>query len=59
MKNKNTITLLGVLIALLSAFATATGIFSTGGPGPSTITSFRGQEVRLYGKGYIIRCQLK
>lgn len=51
MHNRTTLTILTVLIAALSGIAASIGIFSEGGPGPSTITSVRGQEVMLYGKG--------
>lgn len=51
MHNKTTLTILTLLIAILAAIAASIGIFSGGGPGPSTITSVRGEEVTLYGKG--------
>lgn len=38
-------------IALLSLFATVTGIFSKQGPGPSVYKSVRGHEITLYGHG--------
>ncbi|MDF2438994.1 MAG: hypothetical protein K0Q95_3370 [Bacteroidota bacterium] len=51
MHNKSLLTALTSLIAIFAAIAASVGIFSEGGPGPSTITSVRGQEVTLYGKG--------
>ncbi len=51
MKNQRTITILTILIALLSAFATLTGILSDEGPGTHTHTSVRGQVVEIHGKG--------
>ena len=44
----------GILIAgivVLSLFASLTGIFSDGGPGPWAHTSVRGEEVMIYGRG--------
>jgi hypothetical protein len=51
MDNKKTITILVYLIAVLATVATSIGIFSGGGPGTSTITSVRGEQITLYGKG--------
>ena len=51
MKNRNTITTLVILIAILSAVAAATGIFSNKGEGRYTYTSIRGEDVSIYGKG--------
>lgn len=51
MKHKKTITALVIIIAVLSAAASFTGIFSTGGKGPHHITSVRGESVHIYGKG--------
>lgn len=51
MKNKRLITILTLIIALLSAFVSAIGIFSKGGPGPYEITSIRGEKVMIYGQG--------
>jgi hypothetical protein len=51
MKHKSIITTIVLLIALLSGIVAYTGIFSSGGPGPSSYTSVRGEEVILYGKG--------
>ncbi|WP_202915891.1 hypothetical protein [Pontibacter pamirensis] len=51
MKTVKTITVLVLLIALLALVATATGIFSDGGPGVYEYTSVRGQKITIYGKG--------
>lgn len=51
MKNKNTITLLSSLIAVLAIVAASIGIFSSGGPGPYEIETVRGETVTVYGKG--------
>jgi hypothetical protein len=51
MNRKGTLTILVLLIAILSSCAACIGVFSSGGPGLSTITSVRGDEVTLYGKG--------
>ena len=48
---KKPITILAWIIAILGAAAAATGIFSTGGPGESVITTVRGDTVRIYGEG--------
>lgn len=45
------ITIIVLGIALLSAIAASVGIFSQAVHEPATITSVRGEEVRLYGKG--------
>jgi hypothetical protein len=51
MKEKRLVTILVISIAVLSSIAASMGIFSNGGPGPSTVISVRGEEVNLYGKG--------
>lgn len=51
MKHIKAITLLTAIIALFSTAAAATGIFSKGGPGEYDITSVRGENVTIYGKG--------
>jgi hypothetical protein len=51
MNHKRIITIIVIAISVLSAVAASIGIFSKGGPGPSTIISVRGAEVQLYGKG--------
>lgn len=51
MKNKNTITLLSSLIAVLAIVAASIGIFSSGGPGPYEIETVRDDTVTVYGKG--------
>lgn len=51
MKQKQTTTLLLIAIAVLSGFAAAVGIFSTGGPGNFEYESIRGETVIIYGKG--------
>jgi hypothetical protein len=51
MKAKGIITAIVIGIAVLSATAAGIGIFSEGGPGPSSVVSVRGLEVQLYGKG--------
>jgi hypothetical protein len=45
------LTVLVLSIAVLAGVAAAIGIFSKEGPGPSTVTSIRGHQVTLYGKG--------
>jgi hypothetical protein len=51
MKNKNTITLLVILIVILSLGATTMGILSDDGPGSYEHQSIRGKTVMIYGKG--------
>jgi hypothetical protein len=51
MKQKSTVTVLGLFIALVAIVATSMGIFSTGGPGNYQHTSIRGKVVAIYGKG--------
>ena len=48
---KKTIPAIVVLIALISAFAAAVGIFSDAGPGKFEYESIRGHTVEIYGKG--------
>lgn len=51
MKYKKAVTILVILIAILSLFASVCGIFSSGGNGQHEITSFYGNTVSIYGKG--------
>lgn len=51
MDRHNRITYLVVLIAVVASLAAATGILSFEGPGPFTITSIRGEQVEIYGRG--------
>ncbi len=51
MKNKNTISVLVVFIALLSSLAAGFGIFSDFGPGVFEYETIRGQSIQIYGKG--------
>ncbi len=51
MKQKQTITLLTLLIVVLSGFAAAVGIFSDAGPGKFEYETIRGATVIIYGKG--------
>lgn len=51
MKQRFSITILVLLIALLSSIAASAGIFSSGGPGPFEYESIRGQTVTVYGEG--------
>lgn len=51
MKNQKTISILVVCIAVLSAIASATGIFYTSGPGNYQIQSIRNETINIYGKG--------
>lgn len=51
MKYKKAISILVICIAIFSLFASAYGIFSTGGNGNYTIKSFYGNTVSIYGKG--------
>ena len=39
------------LLILAGLIVTCAGLFSTGGPGPFTVTSIHGKEVQLYGQG--------
>ncbi len=51
MKQKNTISIIVMLIALVSAVTTSFGIFSAQGEGAYSYESIRGQVVDIYGKG--------
>jgi hypothetical protein len=51
MKHKKLITILVLFIALASAAATITGIFSNEGPGPFQYKTIRGSTIPIYGKG--------
>lgn len=51
MRFKKAITILVLLIAALSIFSCAMGLFSTGGPGGHEIESFWGKNVSIYGQG--------
>lgn len=51
MKYKKSITILVICITILSLFASAFGIFSTGGNGQHDIISYYGRTVSIYGKG--------
>lgn len=50
-KNKQIITLLGILIAIAASTAAATGIFTSEGSGPYEYLTIRGETVEIYGKG--------
>jgi len=51
MKNKKILIVLVILISVLSAIATSSGIFSAGGQGEYEYKSIRGESVTIYGKG--------
>ncbi|HET6558964.1 MAG TPA: hypothetical protein VFG54_16710 [Prolixibacteraceae bacterium] len=51
MKNQKIVSILGVCIAILSAIASATGIFYTGGPGQYPYQSIRNETINIYGQG--------
>lgn len=51
MKNQKPISILVVCIAVLSAIASATGIFYTNGPGSYLFQSIRNETINIYGKG--------
>ncbi len=51
MKTSRALDYLIPLLILVVVIVTCTGLFSTGGPGPNTVTSIHGKEVRLYGQG--------
>jgi hypothetical protein len=51
MKREHTITIIVLLIALISALASACGIISDDGPGMFTYESIRGQTIEIYGRG--------
>jgi hypothetical protein len=48
---KRTVLVLGWVVVLLAGVAAAVGLFSSGGPGASAVTSLRGQATDLYGTG--------
>ncbi len=50
-ENTRTVMILGCIILIAAAIATAAGIFSHGGEGGFTYTSIRGEEISIYGKG--------
>jgi hypothetical protein len=51
MKHARTVTVLALVVAILAALATVTGIFSNEGTGQYQHTSIRGTTVSIYGKG--------
>ena len=51
MKEKQTVTLLVILISILSSFAAIAALLSGGGPGTYDFTSIHGQVIPIYGKG--------
>ncbi|MCM0650172.1 hypothetical protein NBE98_17535 [Clostridium swellfunianum] len=51
MKYKKPISLLIGFIIILSVFASVVGIFSNAGSGVKEIESFRGETIKIYGKG--------
>jgi len=51
MKHKKIVTILVLCIMAAAAVSAGIGIFSSGGPGPFTYTSIRGEEVPIYGRG--------
>jgi len=51
MKTSKALDYLIPLLVVLVLIVTCTGLFSTGGPGPNTVTSIHEKEVRLYGQG--------
>ncbi|MDX1639898.1 MAG: hypothetical protein R3281_18200 [Balneolaceae bacterium] len=51
MKHKRSVTRLSILILLLAVVASSAGIFSSGGPGPYTVETVRGDTVTVHGKG--------
>jgi hypothetical protein len=51
MKINKALDILIPFLIVLVLIVTGTGLFSTGGPGPFTVTSIHGKEVRLYGQG--------
>ena len=51
MKSNKLFYLLSFVIIALAAFATITGIFSSGGIGPTEFTSVNGQKIILHGEG--------
>jgi hypothetical protein len=51
MKPDKALDVLIPLLIVLVLIVTCAGLFSTGGPGPHSVTSIHGKEVRLYGQG--------
>lgn len=51
MKNKTSVSILAVIIAVFSILAASTGIFSREGTGSYPYTSIRGEQVNIYGIG--------
>lgn len=51
MKNENVITIIVILIALISAIAAGSGIFSDFGTGEFEYKSIRGKTIEIYGTG--------
>lgn len=51
MKQKNTISILVICIALLASVATSTGIFSDKVTGPFEFRSIQGKTIQIYGRG--------
>lgn len=51
MKYKKVINLLVFLIIILSIFSSIVGTFSKAGPGEYQIETFRGETIKIYGKG--------
>jgi len=51
MTSSRALTVLVVLIALLAIVVTAAGVFTGGGPGPSTFTTINGTTTSIYGVG--------
>lgn len=51
MRNKKSVTILSLVIAILAVTAASTGIFSSEGPGAYEIETVRGDQVTVYGKG--------
>ncbi len=51
MQQRQSITILVLLIVLISAITTSFGIFSTNGPGTYQYESIRGKTVEIYGRG--------
>ncbi|WP_372994240.1 hypothetical protein [Lutispora sp.] len=51
MKYKKSISMLIGCIVVLSVFASLVGIFSSSGPGVYEIESFRGETIKIHGKG--------
>ena len=51
MKSSTALTIMTVLIALLAVVVTSFGVFTGGGPGPSTFTTIHGTTASIYGAG--------